>query len=200
MKNSLRVMGVLILTVLLATSLTACGNGGDGDGGSESTTDNGSSVAYASIIVEDASGQNLGYFIGDKYAYYAFIVYSPSGYMYRIDWTGSLQDASDDIQFSELNCEGTPYMSDMSEDARIYGKLVIYDEFRDKLYRLKSSLITNGYIKANSRILKSHYDTDGTCKNDDSPRTYAIVEVEETTRAEVGIPTTITAPITLNFQ
>jgi len=202
MKSSLRIMGVLILTVLLAVFLTVCSGGGGGGGGGDSgsTINNGSSVAFASVIVKDASGQNLGYFIGDKYASYAFIVYSPSGYMYRIDWAGSLIDASDDIYFSELNCEGIPYMGDVSKDAKIYGKVVTYDKFHDKLYRLKSSLITDGYIKVISITVKAEYNrSDGTCENTSSSP-IGVIELEETTRADVGIPATITAPITLDFQ
>ncbi len=204
MKSSLRIMGVLILTVLLAVFLTVCsgGGGGGGDGDSGSTINNGlSSVAFASVIVKDASGQNLGYFIGDQHPWRYFLIYSPSGYMYWIDWAGSLIDTSDDIYFSELDCKGTLY-SDMGyADKGIYGKIVTYDKFHDKLYRLKSSLITAGYIKGISITVKSEYlHSDGTCENTTNPYTSGVIELEETTRADVGIPATITAPITLDFQ
>ncbi len=185
------------MTVLLSVVLAACG-GGDGSNPTtdSGTNDNGGSgIAFASIIVEDASGQNLGYYLGGS-PYEEIWIYNPSGYMYYIDWSGTLID-NVVVVFSNENCTGTPYVRDIS-GSKHFGKSVFYDKTTDKLYRYKSSLITQGYVTSTERTIKSQYGLGEVCGN--ITATWGVFELELTTRSDVGIPDSISAPITLNFQ
>jgi len=197
------VWDLVLLPLSLLVILTACSGGISNTNNTtgnppDNSPSNGSGVVFASVIAKDASGQNLGYYLGDQRPDYSLLIYSPSGYMYWINWSGALSQ-EDWIFFSTDNCTGTPYVESGNNSNR-FGKVVIYDEQHNKLYRLKSSLITSGgYITPTQITYKSYYDYEGTCRND-LPYVLSAIELEETTRAAVGIPETITPPITLNFQ
>ncbi len=154
------------------------------------------------LSVHDSEGRLLGYIVNHDYG--GIEMLSIEGYFYRIDWDGTLLPSP--IYFEYPDCSGTPYGSffDLLY-FNGYGKCLIYDHINNQLY-------TPGNIDSEGMIVLS-YDINfvsylsefsSSCYSFYSPTstptstpsfTSPGIKLEEIGRGTVGIPDTITPPL-----
>lgn len=125
-------------------------------------------------------------------------VYSEKGYMYSINWDGSIPSNAI-FYYSDSNCLGKTYAWGIS--VPMYAKSVFYSKKADKIYIPKDTL-SNGtvfYWSDSIKIGSSMYID--SCSNYQKPtKSIGLIELKPTTRKEVGIPETITPPLRIEFE
>ena len=169
--------------------IIACSNSGN-----QSANQNGNPGMTAigqKVTVTDSNSNFLGYVLLSSYN--STIVYSSTNYMYYVNWDGTISEWV--LYFSSANCLGTAYFQPSSTVGfSSYGKMIFSKG--GTLYK-PASLDTNGNAVSQSNGTNSYYSA-GTCSN--AVQTIPTVTLTTATRAEAGIPATITPPIKLNFQ
>ncbi len=165
-----------------SNSMLLLGFAGGGGGGS---------ISSQNIYINDANGE-----IGRALMVMHNIItmYSSNNYMYIMKWDGTF--LTQPIYFSESSCTGTAYVyRDSLIEYPSYGKFALYGT-DSKLYRYKT-VNEDGTSSIISISYESIYDS-GMCSA--LSGTTDASELEETTRASVGIPATITPPLSVVFK
>ena len=125
-------------------------------------------------------------------------MYSSTGYMYAITWEGILTNKVNSfgipVNFSGLNCTGTAYYTPGGD--AFYGKYIV--TYGTKIYKPKTINANGTAYKSSVTTASNFYEDFGVCGNSSSTSSQA--ELVETTRSEVGIPATITPPLTITFK
>jgi hypothetical protein len=122
-------------------------------------------------------------------------IYSQENYIYFLGWNGQIFDST--FYFSGADCAGTRYILVGQYDSySMLGKMVFRDAANDKLYVPKTINADGTALSVSVNALSSY--SAGICTN--TNLTYYFSEMQETTKASVGIPETITAPLSIIFN
>lgn len=146
-------------------------------------------ITVSNTQVKDSSGTLLGYLVTADASYVTIL--TSSDYLISLAYDGSAaQNAA--FHYTSNDCTGTFYKT----GAKNYGKAVITDSSGNN-YVPKS--VTNG-IATSSTLTFNSFQTvaGGSCNA--STTTTAGYELKTTTFQEIGLPTTISAPISFNHQ
>lgn len=158
--------------------------------------DSGNNVTVRTMEAYDGNGNRLGYCTLASAG--SLTIYSDAGYFYAIDWAGTIHNGF--AYSTGLDGSGTIFTVGTADYA-YHGKTVL--KINDQLYTYAD--ISNGLAISNSSITEYmswiYYNT---ITNYDSPQQlnemYVTYILEPITRAQAGIPTTITAPITISYE
>lgn len=153
---------------------------------------NGNNGSPGTMAVSDANGE-LGKILMITTVY--LTVYNQEDYLYFLGWNGQIFD--DTFYFSGSGCTGTRYSNvGQYESYAMIGKIVFRDATIDKLYVPKTVNADGTALTTSLNALS--FSSSGICTNTNLTSYFS--ELIETTKASVGIPETITAPISIIFN
>jgi len=123
-------------------------------------------------------------------------MYSSTGYIYSLGWNGNIKTLNI-VFFSGANCTGTAYIIEADNSSN--SKTVFYSKYLNKYYVPKTiNADGTAYASATPVTTNSYDKNDGSVVN--YTQTSVSIELVETTKALVGIPATITPPLTIVFK
>lgn len=169
-------MKIKITTLILMAVLLNCSNIGTELNLEQEAVLTGTSISVSNILVQDANGTALGYYLG------GFDILSTTGYIYRVNWDGILQDFNA-VYFSSSDCSGAPY----TYTGR-YPKFGF--SYNGNVYKYVNGSNVGSPFSYNSQ--DANYEPCNTTSG-----TTDAAPLELTTKAVLGIPATIVGPIVL---
>lgn len=146
------------------------------------------------ITIQDANENDLGIVLQaeeDK-----ITLLSSKGYIYKINWNGSFS-LDTVIYYSEVDCVGVAYISN-SINSPIYGKIIFYGEYLNKIYIAKV-IDTNNLAVVNSIPINIKSQDQIEVYNFDSVLNLSS-EIIEISYLEVGIIPNIVPPLTIIYE
>lgn len=156
------------------------------DGGPQGPRDAGT---LSGPLLHDANGVVLGEIVSiqEEGAYYTII--TSTDYVVDINFDGSFLAQA--FLFSAPNCGGTPYLTGAGESGELLGNTVVYSTTLGSLL-IPSGPLSNG---AQASVPVSWASEGDPCMNGAGTGLFGWSLVE-TSAANVGLPDTITAPLT----
>ena len=153
---------------------------------------NGTSTAAPTVV--DGNGVTLG--IATYIDSYAVTIKNSSGYFYSIGWNGAFFDSQ--VYFNGASCAGTTaWLNEGGGNGpggtKVSGKFLTWVANGDQLYKY-ANLDANGLATSVGFTGTSLWNY-GSCQGGSTNTGWVLTPV---TRASVGIPATIAAPITVN--
>lgn len=159
------------------------------------------------MTLKDKNGQTLGTILAINSS--AFTVLTPNGYTLDINYDGTL--VPDQIYFTATDCNGTSYLNSGSSAYNypssykphwMLKKTAVYSAVHSQLYLIDPALINaNGAAQDSCLLLNSIENSASGCSNQTGTTSgwtgYAACgyRLVTTTRATLGIPATITPPL-----
>ena len=122
-------------------------------------------------------------------------VISSSGYMYKVNWDGSIGSAwfPSTWYYTSSDCTGTAYAYCYDN---YYGKVLFYHNTQDKFY-IPGDVDTDGTIGCDSITYSSNRYDYGTGSCNTNSSNMEAVAIQEISQTDAGIPATITPPLTI---
>ena len=170
-------------------------------------------------MLKDANGQVLGTImsVGNQLGLYiddiptsSFVILTSAGYMVGINYDGTLTPGQ--IHFTGTGCTGTPYLNSGSSANNYPGnykskfvlkKIAAYSQVRGKLFAIDPGTVNaNGAAQDGCLLLNSIESYESGCTNttDVTPGWTGHAacgwKLMEVPRASIGLPATITPPLT----
>jgi hypothetical protein len=153
---------------------------------------NPSKVVAASVFAIDSNNNNLGLVLGVSDQ--GLMIMTPYGYICELNWAGDSRPFYfPTLYFSAVGCTGTPYMAQQI----MKGTYVYY--FADQSVLLApNSVNADGTATIVSASYQSTYMTSTCAGTSGGP--ISLIQLKQVTRADIGLPTTITPPIKIVSQ
>jgi len=166
-----------------------------GDGTWATPSGGGSSASEGLGRLVDASSQLIGYVqsIGTN----NFVIKTSNGYILTINIDGTF--AGIQAYYGDSACSGTiKYINSGNTTLQNRsGKYLYYEGTTGKFFKIEN-INANGYAVNTAMVGIGYlYQVSGTCGSSASTNFGWKVETTETTRATIGLPTTITLPLTV---
>ena len=180
MKKLYRIFSIGLLLTLVAS----CAN----DDSSTAEALNASGITVSNTQVKDSSGTLLGYLVEASHT--QFTILTTTDYLVTLKYDGSPRSDTTTGSYTTNDCTGAVYVSANSS----YGKAVV--TVGDGNIYLPKTVI-NG-LASSSSITRQSYRTGSSCFT--NSLTMDAYELKTTTFQEIGLPTTISAPISFNHQ
>ncbi|MBN1412689.1 MAG: hypothetical protein JW969_17710 [Spirochaetales bacterium] len=180
---------IIIVLFLTFIFISSC------DMGSSNPTPNPTPIPLKNAVIYDDNDNNIGnaIFIDP----YKLSILSSNDYIYHISWSGSLLP-NDPLYFTEVDCAGTAYIYN---SWIIYGKSTFYSAYLGTLFTANTINADGTLYYLPGAVTVNSMDTNGACTNGiPQPSGFNFGELKTITRAEAGIPATITPPLTIVFE
>lgn len=213
MKRSIKYLSVLFLALFFLLSCTVTednnnpsagesqeNNNDDNTNGNDNGNNNPPIITLNASVVKDASGNEIGYALDASSE--VIKVYTSKGFFAYLDWNGKLNNRGQ-ILTTEANGQGI-FFKIKSKIYDVKGNEVIYNSLDDKLYIAKD-VDSNGFVIPDTVNNITEYKSEigyGKIYNESGQVSIDrdIYLLTETTRLNIGLPDSITGPLTLIFK
>ena len=150
--------------------------------------------------LQDAGGQTVGKYTGGGSPFIGgdnFEIVTSTGYVAQIAPTGAV--APIQTWFTGTNCTGTGYVNDGQNTGGevLPGKWVVGLPSLSAI-GVPATVAANGTTTSEVATMNSIYNISSGCRNETTPTSHSGWKLRTATRTEVGLPATITAPLTIS--